>query len=68
MVVDRIEGGVAVVEVSRGICLDVPLDEIEGDVRDGAVVVEAGGGYVVDEVATAERMRRFDERRRALFD
>ncbi len=68
MVIDRIEGGVAVVEIAKGEFRDVPLGRIDGDVRDGAVLAEAGGRYVVDETATAERRRALDERRRALFN
>lgn len=68
MVIDRIEGGVAVVEVARGEFRDVPLGSIDGEARDGAVLAEAGDRYVVDEDATAERRRALGERRRSLFD
>lgn len=68
MVIDRIEGSVAVVEVAKGEFRDVPLTCIDGDARDGAVLAEADGRYTVDEAATAERRRALDERRRALFN
>ena len=67
MVIDRIEGGVAVVEVARGEVVDVPLSRVEGRARDGAVLVARDGRYVVDEAATAERRKRLDERRRRLL-
>lgn len=68
MVIDRIEGGLAVVEVAKGEFRDVPLTCIDGDARDGAVLAETGGRYAVDESATAERRRALGERRRSLFD
>lgn len=68
MVIDRIEGGLAVVEVAKGEFRDVPLTCIDGDARDGAVLAETGGRYAVDEGATAERRRALGERRRSLFD
>lgn len=68
MVIDRIEGDVAVVEIAKGEFRDVPLDRIDGEARDGAVLVERDGRCAVDEGATAERRRRLDERRRSLFD
>lgn len=67
MVIDRIEGGTAVVEVSKGELFHIPLGLIEGRVRDGATLVERDGSYVVDERATEERSRRMAEKRRRLF-
>lgn len=67
MVIDRIEGDVAVVEIAKGEFRDVSLASIAGRARDGAVVVEDGAGYVVDEAATAERAERMTGRRRRLF-
>lgn len=68
MVIDRIEGVLAVVEVTKGETRNIQLDRIEGRARDGAVLVERDGRYAVDEDATAERRRRLDERRRSLFN
>lgn len=67
VIVDRIEGRLAVVELAKGETRNVPLDLIEGRVRDGAVLVERDGRYVVDEDATAERTARVAEKRRRLF-
>lgn len=67
MVIDRIEGGHAVVEVSKGEFVDVPVDMIEGRARDGAVLVEGVDGLVVDEAATRARTDRARRRLRSLF-
>ena len=67
MVIDRIEGDVAVVEVSKGEFVDVPVSLIEGRVRDGAVLAPAGGSYLGDEAATKERRERLGELRRRIF-
>lgn len=67
MIVDRIEGGMAVVEVTKGEFRDVPLAHIEGHVRDGAVLVKRGDMYVVDEDETARRAKAFREQRLQLF-
>lgn len=67
VIVDRIEGMLAVVELAKGETRNVPLELIEGRVRDGAVLVERDGRYVVDEEATAERTARVAEKRRRLF-
>ena len=68
MIIDRIEGVLAVVEVAKGETRDIPLDRIDGRVRDGAVLVERNDRYAVDEKATAERRTRTAEKRRRLFE
>lgn len=68
MVIDRIEGDVAVVEVGRGEFLEVPAASIGGRARDGAVVRKApDGALTIDEGATEERRGRVAERARSLF-
>ena len=67
MVIDRIEGTVAVVETEDGY-VDVPLSAIRGNARDGAVLVSDGsGGYVVDEGTSSQRARSIEERAARLF-
>lgn len=67
MVVDRVEGPLAVVEIEKGVFSEVPVDLISGRVRDGAVLVRDGGGYFVDEEATVARAARVSEKRQRLF-
>ena len=64
MIIDRMEGNMAVVETAKGEHIDVPLTLIDGRARDGAVLV---GRYTVDEQATGARTRDLAERRRRLF-
>lgn len=68
LIVDRIEGDIAVVEVGADTFVDVPVGDIEGDVRTGAVLREiAPGEYVVSEGDTAGRARRIQAKARRLF-
>lgn len=58
MIVDRIEGELAVVELDKGKFVDIPVEKISGRVRDGAVLEKgASGRYRVDEEETARRTR-----------
>lgn len=68
MIVDRIEGDLAVVEIEKGRFENVPVGSIEGDVRDGAVLVERDGGYVVDEDETKLRSEAVHARLNSLFN
>lgn len=66
LIVDRVEDGLAVVETDDG-HVDVPVSEISGRVRDGAVLVQEDGTYLVDEDATRERLDRISEKAKGLF-
>lgn len=66
LIVDRVEGGLAVVETDDG-HVDVPVSEISGRVRDGVVLVQEDGTYLVDEDATRERLDRISEKAKGLF-
>lgn len=67
MVIDRIEGNVAVVEVDKGTFMDVPLSRIDGHARDGATLVKRCDRFVVDEGETAKRNEAVREKRGRLF-
>lgn len=67
MVIDRIEGAIAVVEDGVGRFRDVPVSEIAGRVRDGAVLVERDGHLEVDEDETERRSKAVVDRARSLF-
>lgn len=68
IVVDRIEGDLAVVEVEKGQFQNVPLADISGRVRDGALLRLVGKDqYEVDEVATANRRLAMQQKMRGLF-
>lgn len=68
IVIDRIEGTVAVAEMDDGSFQDIPLERIAGHVRDGALLREAeDGSYAVDEEATARRTDEIRSRFGSLF-
>lgn len=67
MVIDRIEGDFAVVEVAKGEFRNVPLNLIDGSARDGSVLNNIGFRYIVDEEATLARRREAEKRQRSLF-
>lgn len=68
LIVDRIEGDLAVVETDTGAFIDVPLEDISGDVEGGSVLRKTGSDtYAVDEEATADRSNRIQAKARRLF-
>ncbi len=68
MVIDRVEGGLAVVEIEKGRFENVPVSSIMGDVRDGAALIADGDGYVVDEAETKRRSEAARARLTSLFN
>lgn len=68
LVVDRVEGNLAVVEKDLGSFENVALSRIEGRVRDGAVLGRrSDGSLYVDEDATRRRTDEMRARTRSLF-
>ncbi|MGN0286426.1 MAG: DUF3006 domain-containing protein [Atopobiaceae bacterium] len=68
LVIDRIEGRLAVVEVAAGRFQNVELSRIMGRARDGALLRQLpNGDYAVDEEATARRTEEMKKRTRGLF-
>lgn len=67
MIIDRIEGELAVVETDDGF-IDVPLSAIRGRARDGAVLVsQEDGSYTVQEDLTEKRADEAQRRFESLF-
>lgn len=66
-IVDRIEGGVAVLERDDLEFVDVPLSVLPEGVRQHDCLEEDGGAWRIDRDRTAERKRRVEERMRRLF-
>jgi 6-phosphogluconate dehydrogenase len=55
IVVDRIEGDIAVCEID-GTMVDVPLSKISGCVNEGDMLIDNGSGlYTIDTAATEQR-------------
>ena len=54
-VLDRYEGAYAVLEDSTGRTYDVLRDELPADIREGDVLHENEGTYIIDEKATEEK-------------
>ena len=69
MIIDRIEGSQAVIELGIGRFKNVPLSNIQGRARDGAVLKETSRPdfYEVDEQATQNSKARIDEKVNRLF-
>lgn len=68
MIVDRIEGAFAVVEIEHGM-QNIPLAAIEGDIRDGAVLISIGKNrFKVNEAATCKLRQNNIKKLQHLFN
>lgn len=66
-IVDRIEEGIAVIYDNENNILNIKSSEINGNVRDGAVLINENGIWIVDEEKTIERENTMRERLHRLF-
>lgn len=64
-ILDRIEGGIAVIETEEG-RLELPQQQLPPDVREGDVLVQTGSGICVDAAETSRRREKIAERYRRL--
>ena len=67
MIVDRIEGNIAVVENDKGEHIEIPLRELPNDIREGSVLKAAEGGYIHDIEAEEKRRQEMAAKTKRLF-
>lgn len=69
LVIDRIEGDIAVVEVDEETFQNIPLDHILGNVRDGAVIEKLSFSlYQVNEKETQSRSQAIEQLMKNFFN
>ncbi len=67
LIVDRIEDGIAVIEQDSG-RVEVPVEMLAEDVREGDIVTLRDGLYTADKAATKKRRREITELQDSLWD
>lgn len=67
MVVDRIEGGFAVVERGDGSHCEIPLDELPEGTREGSALKRTESGWELDPDEERRRREKAAELTRRLF-
>lgn len=67
MIVDRIEGGIAVCEADDRTMIDVPLSELPEGTREGTVLRLENGRYAVDKAEEESRRSRIESKAKRLF-
>lgn len=67
-VIDRIEEGIAVILDDKNKTFKIRSNEIEGNVRDGAVVVNDNNRWTVDDEETNKRKEDMRARLNRLFN
>lgn len=68
IVIDRFEGDFAVCEYPDGRMKNILLVDLPINAREGEVLVESGGEYVLDSVETESRRERIKQKADKLFD
>ena len=61
-IIDRMEGQVAVCETEEGRKMSIPKADLPPEAKEGDVIREEKGSYVVDEAATLRRQTAMREK------
>jgi hypothetical protein len=67
LIIDRIEGNIAVVETDGG-HIDIPLTDILGEAGAGDVLGKVDGGYRIKKHATEKRRDEINRKLSGLWD
>ena len=68
LIVDRIEGNLAVCEKSDKSMVDIHLTKLPDDVKAGDVLIEKDGNYELDLTETEKRKKRIQALMEDLFE
>jgi hypothetical protein len=68
LIVDRIEGNLAVCEKSDKSMVDIELTKLPDDVKEGDVLIEKDGNYELDLTETEKRKKRVQALMDDLFE
>lgn len=66
IIIDRIEGGIAVAE-AKGEMIELPLADLPCGVKEGSVLVLKDGAYVLDKASEEERKKELFKKQKSLF-
>ena len=68
LVVDRIEGKIAVCEQEDMKMINIPLADLPDDIHEGSILKIIDGAYIIDTVAEAERMEKLRALKNSIFN
>ena len=54
-VLDRVEGNYAILENENGSMIEISIDNIDGNFREGDILIKEGDKFTVSELLTKER-------------
>lgn len=67
LIVDRIEGTIAVCETASASIVDVPLSDLPEGTKEGSVLRLENGSYVIDAEEERSRRSRIESKAKRLF-
>ncbi len=54
-ILDRVEGNYAILENENGSMIEISIDNIDGNFREGDILIKEGDKFTVSELLTKER-------------
>ena len=66
-IVDRIENGLVVLEKEDLTHIEISLDNLDFEVKEGNILLLDNGKYTIDEAAEDERRRKINNKQKNIF-
>jgi len=68
-IIDRFEGGYAVVELDKGDMINIEIAKLPADVKEGDIIyIEDNGRIIIDHIETENRKRNINKLMDRLFE
>lgn len=67
IIIDRIEGSIAVCEQPDKTFIDIPLSKLPKGIREGSVLLNKNGSWKIDAEEQDERNKRIEKKMNSLF-
>ena len=67
-IVDRVEGNFAICEDEKMHMIDINLEYINGNVREGCIIIKKNNMYLVDDILTKKREEEIENLTKGLWD
>ena len=67
-ILDRVEGNYAILENENGSMIEISIDNIDGNFREGDILIKEGDKFTVSELLTKERKDKINNMMNVMWE
>lgn len=68
LIIDRLEGDIAVIETDEDIFMEIPRKDLPQNAKEGDIIIKVDDEYLVDYESTKKRRQRIIEMQNSLWE